>query len=263
MKTLLSAVCMVGLSLGCGGLSGSKCGAGTSDQDGTCVSTATLGNAGSTGDPGAQSSNAGGASNDGGVALSCGPGTTEVDRVCVVDPAMGQAGADGQGGSAGFAGADGFGNAGTDPGPSEPEWTDERVLAAAEACDVGESGIAEPASLEEFESLLVREWYHCSGAIVNRAEPGNAEGLAFDADGTLQFLIADGEGGLARGTGFDNEGSWSALDNGVDTVTGEHYFQLNVSTPAGGNYLSVTFSTDPVKLHMIWMAGSAVYSALD
>ncbi|HEX2881215.1 MAG TPA: hypothetical protein VHO25_16920, partial [Polyangiaceae bacterium] len=87
-------------------------------------------------------------------------------------------------------------------------------------------------------------------------------GLVFHPDGSFQFLVADGSGGLARATGFQREGNWNVLDSS-DPSSPTKYFQTDVSLAgSGGNHLSLTFSSEPEKMSMNWMGGNAVYAAL-
>jgi hypothetical protein len=110
--------------------------------------------------------------------------------------------------------------------------------------------VVKPTDLASFLSFFVGRWTHCSGlSLLGR----NHEGIEFVADGTWYFLHADGNGGFARGAGFDGGGSWEVL--------ADNNYQVNIALAGGGgNALFLAFQIDPLTMRMDqMMVGSADY----
>lgn len=60
---------------------------------------------------------------------------------------------------------------------------------------------------DELEQLIVGRWVQCSQETV--VVVARSQGLDITADGLYFLLFDDGQGGLTRRSGFENEGTWN------------------------------------------------------
>jgi len=81
------------------------------------------------------------------------------------------------------------------------------------------------ATAAEVDVLVLGKWQQCSGPTPPTLE--NSRGIEFVADRRYFVLVDDGNGGLARGTGFSSQGEW-----GTDQVSEGDVFLDLFPTPS-------------------------------
>jgi hypothetical protein len=140
--------------------------------------------------------------------------------------------------------------------PVDPEGqrTTPTVQATAACADSKHGPLAPYKTPAELTTLLVRRWYSCDPPRPSgmRRTPG----IEFLADGRWVRLLDNGNGGFDRGSGIDNEGTWTVYDSAgkvhppSDTTPGTYtYVYINAIT---GTFPSqMAFEKDPMRLKVV------------
>jgi hypothetical protein len=119
-------------------------------------------------------------------------------------------------------------------------------------------GNADPcATPEEVKTKLVGRWVHCSGHPTTGERPGYSGtlGIEFLADGRY-FILVEGQFGMVRGRGFNDEGRWSH-------PRGASPNQIDLRLPHGGSMPALaTFRKGPAQLQLDSTTMAAVYGRL-
>ncbi len=102
------------------------------------------------------------------------------------------------------------------------------------------------ASASALEQLVTGRWRICSGADISPA--GDGVGYDLTSDGQWYVLKEDSDGNLARGSGFDYQGTWSVIS--TEAMNGPGVFQLNFNTARGGNGCFPSTETNPNELYL-------------
>lgn len=123
---------------------------------------------------------------------------------------------------------------------------------AKELCGKPGDLVATPTA-ESLEAQLIRVWLYCTGPNLYGIQH---EGIEFAADGHWFFLHIDQAGNLARGRGFDGEGTW------VLNASNAGAHQIDLQLTNGFNYIFPAFQKDPVAMRINWMGGTADYVAV-
>lgn len=110
-------------------------------------------------------------------------------------------------------------------------------------CDAAQGPEHPYTQASELDHLVLGQWIHCSGPSIFSNEQ---LGLEFDADGTYHLLASDGHGGIAVLSGFGNQGTWDASQEGASSV------QWNIHPdPNSGTGGFPTFEDSPRKFAML------------
>ena len=118
------------------------------------------------------------------------------------------------------------------------------------------------ASAEALRARLLGQWYACNTTSSSgfRLGPADAVGIEFAADGNWYFLKA-AVGGLVRGTGFGDAGTYDIID--TSSMNGPGSFQINLNLNSGGtDILHPAFAEAPRLLQLLGMEGTFLLSHL-
>ena len=118
-------------------------------------------------------------------------------------------------------------------------------------CNAADGPLHDYSSTAELNQLIVGTWVHCSGPTLMGPEE---QGVEFLGGGTYYVLVSDGQGGLARETGFDGQGTWIGLQL---TPTSVEFTWDNTSHT--GDEGTVAFEDNPQKLSVA-LGESSIYA---
>ena len=120
-------------------------------------------------------------------------------------------------------------------------------------------------SVAQVGQLLVNTWIRCGDdSALGPVLPGEV-GLDIDADGRFYRLYDDGQGGLTRTSGDDQEGTWTIVDTTAMNQPGS--YQLNVTQRQGtrtGHVIVLQqpthfrFLADPSADYQLWTGPAQV-----
>lgn len=104
-------------------------------------------------------------------------------------------------------------------------------------------------SVAQVERLLVNIWVRCGDVSALGPVRLGEVGLEMTADGRFHRLYDDGEGGLIRASGGDEEGTWAIID--TTDMNGPGSYQLNL-TPGQGTWMGhVLFFAQPTHFRYL------------
>lgn len=138
----------------------------------------------------------------------------------------------------------------TEPDSAAPPFSADEVAATRAGCTAAHGPVNPYTSSLALGEKLVGAWLHCS------PDPTLAPdwpGIEFTADGTVWVLIDDGSGGLVRGEGIDNQGTWDIRAYGTqenqvaDGTPGATYYLDIYGAQAAGSPVPA-FETSPRRL---------------
>ncbi len=126
-------------------------------------------------------------------------------------------------------------------------------------CDLPHGPPAVPATWGDLRALLVGAWIPCtSGALATLL----THPIEFAPDGTWFYFLPDGSGGLVRGQGVTNQGTYSFPTGAGNSVHGDgdpvnNYPWVVVTalsddgTPAGTFEGYLTFEASPSRMYAV------------
>jgi hypothetical protein len=112
-------------------------------------------------------------------------------------------------------------------------------------------------TIESLPAHMSGQWLYCSGPTLYNVPH---DGIEFTADGRWYLLQLDDVGGLARGRGFDGEGTWSFNDG--PTLRDGGVLQISLLLAGHeGRYITaiLKFESSPVAMQVNWMLGPTDY----
>src|SRR5262249_50859891 len=113
-------------------------------------------------------------------------------------------------------------------------------VARPASCDLPEQGITGMPDAASLPKMLQGSWLLCTKPSIFGTS--DEDGLEFTLDGAFYKLYVNAAGAIERGTGFDKQGNWSIIDNGM---------QMNLLVPGGGFIPThLAFATTPRKMRI-------------
>jgi hypothetical protein len=140
-------------------------------------------------------------------------------------------------------------------------FTASQVQAAQANCDTAHGPAIHIDTPRDAKELLVGSWFLCASAGSEAAGTMFAPGITLTPDGNWSRLLPDGNGGLVRGAGVQNEGSWTVwcYESGSHSDTapcGRSGVSIRVvtvggdETPAGCAGGLVSFEDAPRRMYI-------------
>ncbi len=111
-----------------------------------------------------------------------------------------------------------------------------------------------PTSAAQVEQLLFGTWLICDGVLPFGPPAFGEVGLFFDPDGRFARVYDDGAGGLIRGEGASQEGTWNVLDHDPGNPLGSYQLNLVGLDGASPSFFP-TFLNQPPHVRFDFRAG--------
>lgn len=186
------------------------------------------------------------------IGTACGGGRTPLLPGDGQGLGTGGAASAGGGGGLGAGGDGGSGSAATTP----THFTDSEVQSALANCALPHGPPVNIDTGNEESAQLVGTWLICPSPANTGADTMFAPAIQFRADGTFNTMTASSDGGLELGTGFQNQGKWSAfcemssdIANSQPCHGGGVYYYSTISVwvhVAGGGENRATCAVGPI-----------------